>query len=248
MDGDLWSGERWGPTWLFTSVCSAHQHQTLASLNMLWCLTFLFNMIILWEEQLVWCGEYKTSQECETALASQYQTLFLVFVFSKFSILIFSPFCQMFEGSWLPKVSHCVQVLKCHSLTNSLSDQKPGPSSDLYACCNFVFVFVFVFCYDEQRKTWAQAVFVVRMLVSPAASGRGSRRPNTSWTVLLSHPTISLLLSDLCFKFFPKTMTNCNFKKLDVRDLGFLVSYFRRRCKLCFKFKLKLELSHYVHV
>ena len=140
MDGDLWSGERWGPTWLFTSVCSAHQHQTLASLNMLWCLTFLFNMIILWEEQLVWCGEYKTSQECETALASQYQTLFLVFVFSKFCLFIFSPFCQMFEGSWLSKVSHCVQVLKCHSLSHSVT-KNLGPA---VFCTHVATLFLFL--------------------------------------------------------------------------------------------------------
>ena len=138
-------------------------------------------------------------------------SLFGLCLFKILSFYLFAFLSNVWRVLTLKSLSLCPSSTVL--LTHSLSDQKPGPSSVLYACCDFVFVFVFVFCYDEQRKTWAQAVFVVRMLVSPAASGRGSRRPNTSWTVLLSHPTISLLLSDLCFKFSPKTMTNCNFKK-----------------------------------
>ena len=205
-------------------------------------------MIILWEEQLVWCGEYKTSQECETALASQYQTLFLVFVFSKFCLLIFSPFCQMFEGSWLPKVSHCVQVLKCHSLTNSLSDQKPGPSSDLYACCNFVFVFVFVFVMMSRERLGPRqcllcACWSHRQQVGGARDGQILAGQFSSAIPLFHFSSQTCVLS-----FLPKPWPIVISKKLDVRDIGFLVSYYRGRCKLSFKFKLKLELSHYVHV
>ena len=82
----------------------------------------------------------KTSQECKTALTSQYQTLFFVFfvflsfclfVFLSFCLFVFLSFClfclfvflsghysdQMTEGSQVLKVTLCVKILTWRSLT-----------------------------------------------------------------------------------------------------------------------------------
>ena len=66
----------------------------------------------------------KTSQECETALMSQYQTLVLVFVFWYFFSFCLSVFLsrlhpnQMSEGSHVSKDTLCVEILKCQSVSD----------------------------------------------------------------------------------------------------------------------------------
>ena len=56
----------------------------------------------------------KTSQECKTALTSQYWTLSLVFVFCLFVLLSRRHSDHISEGSQVSKVTLCVKNLKWH--------------------------------------------------------------------------------------------------------------------------------------
>ena len=84
----------------------------------------------------VCCAVKKTSQECKTALTSQYWFLFLVFVFLSFCFFDFLYFCifvflslclsvilsrhhsdEMSDGSQVSKVTLCVEILKWQWVT-----------------------------------------------------------------------------------------------------------------------------------